>query len=254
MAAGTTIAAQLGVTPLLLFHFHEVPGVTIVANLAAFPAVAPALLLGIAASALGLVWLPLGHAVALVARVPMRYLEIVAATLAKAPVAWVTSEGGPWVLIVGAGVFVGLALWAHGRWRPSRRFTTVVLAFLPIVVWQAAVSAGPPDALTVRVLDIGQGDAILISSPGGSNVLIDGGPDEELAAQRLVAVRREATRRGRRHAPARRSHRGSSTGARAVPRWGVPRAGVSGRHAAAGRVAQEIDAQGIPVRRRVAGD
>ena len=54
MAFGTTIAAQLGVTPLLLFHFHEVPGVTIAANLAAFPAVSPALLLGIAASALGL--------------------------------------------------------------------------------------------------------------------------------------------------------------------------------------------------------
>ena len=41
--------------PLLLFHFHEVPGMTIVANLVAFPAVSPALLLGIAASVLGLV-------------------------------------------------------------------------------------------------------------------------------------------------------------------------------------------------------
>src|SRR5204863_6791721 len=30
MAAGTTIAAQLGVTPLLLFHFHDVPAITIV--------------------------------------------------------------------------------------------------------------------------------------------------------------------------------------------------------------------------------
>ena len=45
LAAGTTMAAQLGVTPLLLFHFHEVPGVTVLANLAAFPAVSPALLL-----------------------------------------------------------------------------------------------------------------------------------------------------------------------------------------------------------------
>jgi ComEC/Rec2-related protein len=26
LAAGTTLAAQFGVTPLLLFHFHEVPG------------------------------------------------------------------------------------------------------------------------------------------------------------------------------------------------------------------------------------
>jgi competence protein ComEC len=187
LASGTTTAAQLGVTPLLLFHFHEVPGVTIVANLAAFPAVSPALLLGIAASLLGLIWLPLGHAVAFVARLPMRYLEIVASTLAKAPIAWVTSDGGPWVLLVGTVLFAGVAVWLRSGWRPSRRLVTLALALMPLVVWQAAVSAGPPHTLTVRLLDIGQGDAILITSPAGATVLIDGGPDEELAAQQLVS-------------------------------------------------------------------
>ena len=187
MAFGTTIAAQLGVTPLLLFHFHEVPGVTIAANLAAFPAVSPALLLGIAASALGLVWLPLGHAVSFVARVPMRYLEIVASTLAKAPIAWITSGGGPWVLIVGAAAFVAIAVWMRSGWRPPRRLVVIAIALAPFVVWQAAVGAGPPAGLTVRMLDIGQGDSILITSPAGATVLIDGGPDEELAAQLLVS-------------------------------------------------------------------
>jgi competence protein ComEC len=187
MAFGTTIAAQLGVTPLLLFHFHEVPGVTIAANLAAFPAVSPALLLGIAASALGLVWLPLGHAVSFAARIPMRYLEVVASTLAKAPIAWITTGGGPWVLIIGASAFVAIAVWMRSGWRPPRRLVVVAIAVAPLVVWQAALGAGPPAGLTVRMLDIGQGDAILITSPGGATVLIDGGPDEELAAQLLVS-------------------------------------------------------------------
>jgi competence protein ComEC len=187
MAFGTTIAAQLGVTPLLLFHFHEVPGVTIAANLAAFPAVSPALLLGIAASALGLIWLPLGHLVSFVARIPMRYLEVVASTLAKAPIAWITSGGGPWVLIIGATGFVAIAAWMRSGWRPPRRLVVVAIALAPLVVWQAALGAGPPTALTVRMLDIGQGDSILITSPGGATVLIDGGPDEELAAQLLVS-------------------------------------------------------------------
>ncbi len=41
IALGATLAAQLGVTPVLLFHFNEVPLSTILANVAAFPAVSP---------------------------------------------------------------------------------------------------------------------------------------------------------------------------------------------------------------------
>src|SRR5262245_23500716 len=187
LAAGTTIAAQFGVTPLLLFHFHEVPGVTIVANLAAFPAVSPALLLGIAASGLGLVWLPLGNLVALAARLPMRYLEIVASGLAKAPVAWVTSSGSPIVLVVGIALFVAIAAWLRTGWRPPRRAMVAGFALAPVLMWQIALGAGPPAGLTVRMLDIGQGDSILITSPAGATVLIDGGPDDELDAQLLVS-------------------------------------------------------------------
>ena len=53
LAAGATLAARFGVTPLLLFYFHEVPVSTVAANVLAFPAVAPALLLGLAAATIG---------------------------------------------------------------------------------------------------------------------------------------------------------------------------------------------------------
>jgi competence protein ComEC len=187
LAAGTTTAAQLGVTPLLLFHFHEVPGVTIVANLAAFPLVEPALLLGIAAGVLGLAWLPLGRAVAFLALLPMRGLETVANVLAKAPIAWLTSTGGVSVLVVGFAAFVGITAWLRSGWRPPRRAVAAAIACLLVLLWHGAIAAGPPDGLTVRVLDIGQGDAVLIQSPAGATVLIDGGPDEELAARLLVS-------------------------------------------------------------------
>jgi competence protein ComEC len=188
LAAGTTIAAQFGVTPLLLFHFHEVPGVTVLANLAAFPAVSPALLLGIAASGLGLMWLPLGRTLAILALVPMRYLETVASVLAKAPIAWVTSGGGLGVLIVGGAAVVGVALWLRSGWRPPRALVLVCFAALPFVVWTTALHDGAPSGLMVRFLDIGQGDSTLVTSASGANVLIDGGPDEELDARLLVGL------------------------------------------------------------------
>ncbi|MGZ4131861.1 MAG: DNA internalization-related competence protein ComEC/Rec2 [Actinomycetota bacterium] len=187
LAVGTTIAAQFGVTPLLLFHFHEVPGVTIAANLAAFPAVSPALLLGIAASALGLLWIPAGRAVAFAALLPMRYLETVANVLAKAPVAWITTRGGPLVLLVGFAVFGAVAAWLRSGWRPPRTAVVASIVCLPLVIWTSALHGGAPSGLTLRFLDIGQGDSILITSPAGATVLVDGGPDEELDAQLLAS-------------------------------------------------------------------
>jgi competence protein ComEC len=188
LAAGTTIAAQFGVTPLLLFHFHEVPGVTVLANLAAFPAVPPALLLGIAASTLGLAWLPLGRFVAGFALVPMRYLEWVADHLAKAPVGSITSKGGPAVLVVGGVGVIALVAALRTGWRPPRAAVVVGAAVFPLLVWTSAVGAGRPAGLTVRFFDVGQGDSALVTSPGGAAILIDGGPDEEQVATDLAAV------------------------------------------------------------------
>lgn len=188
LAAGTTMAAQFGVTPILLFHFHEVPGVTILANLAAFPAVSPALLMGIAASTTGLVSMPVGRLLSLFATLPMRYLQFIADTLAKAPVGYVTSEGGPVVLVVGFTVFIGIVTWFKGGWRPPRWLLVGAVGAMPLLVWSTALGAGTPDGLTVRFFDVGQGDSALITSPGGATILIDGGPDEEEVATQLAAL------------------------------------------------------------------
>jgi competence protein ComEC len=43
----------------------------------------------------------------------------------------------------------------------------------------------PPDALVVRVLDVGQGDAILLQPPGAEAVLVDTGPPRDGVEDRL---------------------------------------------------------------------
>lgn len=186
-AIGTTLAAQLAVTPVLLFHFHEVPGVTLLANVAAAPAVSPSLLLGVVAATFGILWAPLGYLVGLAAQLPMRYLETVANVLGRAPIAYVTSRGGVAVLVVGGAAVATLVVALRTRWRPPRPLVVMSLALFPLLVWSSAIAKGPPDGLTVRFFDIGQGDAALVTSPAGASVLIDGGPDETLVATELAA-------------------------------------------------------------------
>jgi competence protein ComEC len=187
-AAGATISAQLGVTPILLYHFHEVPLVTLPANIAAFPLVAPSLLLGAVAAGTGLAWFPLGKIVAAVAVLPMRWLELVADHLGKAPVGYLTSEGGPLVLVGGTAVVAAVIVWIRTGWKPPRTATAVAVAVLPVFVWASALGSGPPDGFTVRFFDVGQGDAALLTTPEGATVLVDGGPQRDQVATEISAL------------------------------------------------------------------
>src|SRR5438034_6637118 len=188
LAAATTIAAQAGVSPLLLYHFHQVPEVTIIANLLAFAAVAPAMVLGLAAAGVSLLFQPAGILLAKLAFLPIRYLEGVADHLASSPIPSITSEGGWSVLLLGFALVVALAVWLRSGRRVPRALVLAVVAAMPLFVWATALRAGPPSGLVVRFLDVFQGDAALVSSPGGANVLVDGGPDPQLVATKLAAL------------------------------------------------------------------
>jgi competence protein ComEC len=87
------------------------------------------------------------------------------------------------VAVTGAGRLDDrLPLWASA-WRALprvRRRALVIAAAAAAILAGSFVLAGPtaPDRLTVRFLDVGQGDATLIQHPDGTAVLFDGGPPE----------------------------------------------------------------------------
>ncbi|MFN2545360.1 MAG: DNA internalization-related competence protein ComEC/Rec2 [Actinomycetota bacterium] len=188
LAAAATLAAQIGVSPLLLYHFHQVPEVTLIANLLAFPAVAPAMLLGLAAAAASLAFEPLGVVLAKLAEAPIRYLQWLADRLASAPFPTITSPGGAGALVAGFAVVALCVWWLRSARRVPRSALVAGVLVVPLFLLSTAIRAGPPSGLVVRFLDVGQGDAALVSSPGGANVLIDGGPDPQLVATKLAAL------------------------------------------------------------------
>lgn len=64
------------------------------------------------------------------------------------------------------------------RLRFSERWSVIILLAAGILMW-AMVFSQPDGRLHVTFLDVGQGDAILIQTPDGQNVLVDGGPDPQ---------------------------------------------------------------------------
>jgi competence protein ComEC len=60
----------------------------------------------------------------------------------------------------------------------SMKWLVLPLLVVAILVWSVALTT-PDDKLHVSFLNVGQGDAILIQTPNGQNILIDGGPDPQ---------------------------------------------------------------------------
>jgi competence protein ComEC len=181
-ALTVSAAAQAAVLPITLWHFHQVSVVGLVANLAVVPLAAVATVVGLAGVGLAFVWDAAGH-VALDAVWPallaLRAVVAVAATLPAALI-YLPSPPALAVACYAAALAAAAAAWRLRRAHPRamRRLLgagsgALVLA-LGLAAWPLA---RPADGrLRVAVLDVGQGDALVVEGPDGRAIVIDAGP------------------------------------------------------------------------------
>ncbi len=222
--AAVTIAATLATAPLIAFHFETLSTTTLLANLLALPAVAPAMWLGMAAAAASQIpGLPV-EALNWLNALLLGYIAQVAAWCGRprwAEVQIRLGAGGlaTFYAALALAVLLAFKLGRHRRLaaikqpaagpkrRPGldfssrRRLLWAVAVGLAVCVlaWVAADgdSTGPPlRGLRIAILDVGQGDAILLQPAGAPAVLVDGGPPgaglegmlEEAGVDRLAAA------------------------------------------------------------------
>jgi competence protein ComEC len=189
-------AAQAVCAPLVAVFAARVGLVAVPCNLLAEPAVAPATALGFAALALGPVAPPLAAVFARCAGLPAEWIAAVARTGAALPGAQVGWPGG-WsggALLAGAVVLAVPLL----RRLPRHPWTAAVCAVLLLLAvlrpqpLGRVVTGWPPPHWSYAMCDVGQGDATVLAAGGSSAVVVDTGPDPELADHclRELGVRR----------------------------------------------------------------
>jgi competence protein ComEC len=216
-----TVAATLATAPLIAYQFETLSTTTLVANVAAMPAVAPAMWLGMAGAAASQVpGLPV-QVLNGVDALLLAYIAQVAAWCAAPSWAEVHLRLGAAGLVV---AYAGLAAAVtvcfrlargrrlaavrrapraqHGRrgtitLRRARLGLALCAALAVAAAWFGSSGGGgvakaPAPGLRIEVLDIGQGDAILLEPARAPAVLVDGGPpgDDLLAKLHAAGVDR----------------------------------------------------------------
>jgi competence protein ComEC len=155
-----TLAAQLMVTPLMLYYFRRLSLVSLPANLLVLPAQPPVMAGGLATLAGGLIWEPAGRVLAVVPWLFLTYTNAVVKAAASIPLASVET-GAPSALLVLLfyGVLFGVLL--KGRGSPASGGGPGARGGAPLAVAQAVGWA------TAVVVPLWLGLSILASAPDG---------------------------------------------------------------------------------------
>ena len=182
-----TLAAQLTTLPIMAYHFKRISLVSLIANPFILPVQPAVMIVGGIAVILSMIWLPLG-AIAAFGTWPF-----VAYTIRMVEFFNLLPNGvivlGDFSLILLILFYVTLFTWTLTRHRikeffsnPEENLPTIpvttfatVLTVLVVMTWRAVFTT-PDRRLHITFLDVGSADAVLIQTPGGRHILVNGGP------------------------------------------------------------------------------
>jgi competence protein ComEC len=200
-----SLGAIVATLPLIVYYFGYVSLVGLPATFLVLPALPAIIVLSALVGFTGLIFLPFAQVIGWIDWLFLEYMIVVVQGFARLP--WSSLEvsriGVLWVWLY-YGI-LGSMLWLGTRWKrylwstkasfgespgglsplsrnvftKSTNLVLIPLLIIAILTWAAIATVPESDKLSVSFLDVGQGDSILISTPSGHHILIDGGPSSE---------------------------------------------------------------------------
>ncbi|MEX2562737.1 MAG: ComEC/Rec2 family competence protein [Nitriliruptoraceae bacterium] len=174
--AAITVGAQIAVLPVVLLTFGEMGVASVPANVVAVPAAMIAATVSFVGSAVALVSVEAASVLFWIASWPARIVLVSAHAFAD--VAGLARWDRPATVVA----LVAAAAWVvqfpgtpRARWTLACAGAATMVALIPV-----AAGALPARDFSVSVIDVGQGDALLVESPG-ARVMVDAGSDDTAA-------------------------------------------------------------------------
>lgn len=169
-----TLAAQIGVLPVTVVYFNNVPVISLVTNLLAAPAAGLITVLGCLMAVIGQISTTLSTMVGYVNCALLSFVLWISKIAASVPWAVIKVATPPLLIIIVYYLIVWFILW----YKPQKalklklaHYAALLVAVAVIVITPLTASAG----LEIVFIDVGQGDSALIRTGSGRTVLIDGG-------------------------------------------------------------------------------
>ena len=175
-----SLSTMVTTTPLTAYYFGTVSLIGIVTNLLALWAITVVFYGIMLVCALGYIWLPLARFIGGILGWLIRYVEATAVVMASVPMGAVYTKS-TYIVIWLIFAYVLLAIYLLSRKKPAMLFSGLVVCALLAAV---ALSWVEPllGECRITMLDVGQGQAILLQSEGKSFLVDCGGDYDEGAA------------------------------------------------------------------------
>lgn len=173
-----TLAAQITTLPIILYYFHRLSIFSLPANLLILPMQPALMVLGGLSIFAGTVLLPIGQLIAYFAWVLAAYTTRIVEFFAQLPWSSQIFDSFPlYFVFFWFAAIIAISVPAIRQWIKSIRFLPAiglaVLAALALWAWSNTLAA-PDGKLHLALLDL-DGEALLINTPEGRNILINAG-------------------------------------------------------------------------------
>ncbi|QSZ26758.1 DNA internalization-related competence protein ComEC/Rec2 [Aceticella autotrophica] len=166
-----TMAAQIGTIPIILFYFHNLSLISLLANILIVPITGAVVILGFISAVISIVIPFLSF--------PINYINIpiveiilyLTKFLSCLPYASLNTLVMPFYAIILYYIMIIVFLSKLNKKLKYQITAIIIFIFIAGIVYNVTVHKG----LEVTFLDVGQGDSAFVETPHGKKILIDGG-------------------------------------------------------------------------------